>query len=187
MIIEIAQQGGNTLRTHKCGYGVETQESKRVKCTGKLKDGLKKLGWEAVSDRFQELSDEYYAQTKAKGSMEICFQGAIGEHKATHIPKKQCVELSLVYEPQGEMAKHSTAVQRSFPAHHGQSITAMIGAEIEHHALKNGPFTSEEQVLAFIEEVRISADKAVDSGRILQASDSIDEDDDDVDDSDEAA
>lgn len=182
MIIEIAQHGENMLRTHKCGYGVETEESKRVRCTGKLKEGFKKLGWPGVTARLDELSDEFYARTKAKGSMAISFPGAVGEHKATHIPQKQCVELTLVYEPQGKMARHSTAVQQSFPAHHGQSIVSMICAEIEHHSLKNGPFTSEEQVIAFIEDIKFTADKAIESGRILEASSTVDEDDDGIDD-----
>lgn len=185
MVIQIATSDGKTLRTHKCGYGVEREGSKKTKCTGHLKAAFTKLEWTDVANKLEEISTSFYEATRAKGPMEIHFSGAIGDHRSVSVPVKQCVELFLLYEPQGDMAKNPFAVTKTYPGNHGQAIVKMICAEIEHHALKNGPFTSEDVLMAFIEVQLAAAHKAFESATPIAGGEFLSEDDEDEDEDDE--
>lgn len=169
----------------------------RKKYFGRLNDALKRFGWGAAAVFLhgeeeialkEHLKQTYPEKVRVRWSME----GIAGPYECETVPHHRGTALTLTSFTDSHLAKSPTTTSSCFPATHAQAAMKMLIMDVESKAFRDGPFSSEEEMLGFMKERFSAIKKAAEvftpiDGKDLSESEDEDNESEESNNSDEAA
>lgn len=127
----------------------------RKKYFGRFRDALKRYGWEEAAKILAEEAQPFLHETAQelfpkKVRVKWPFEGIAGPYEAETYPHHRGVILNLTAFTDSHLAKSPTTSSTVFPGTHAQAGVSMVVMDVQSRAFKDGPFTSENELIEFI-------------------------------------
>lgn len=127
----------------------------RKKYYGRLRDALKRYGWTEASRILEDEAQPYLQEVAQelfpkKVRVKWPFEGVAGPYEAETYPHHRGVILNLTAFTDSHLAKSPTTSSTVFPGTHAQAGVGMVVMDVQSRAFKDGPFTSEAELIEFI-------------------------------------
>lgn len=149
----IINENGREMNVGSTGFHFLVEN--RKKYHGRLKDALKKYGWEQAAALLSEESESHLKEVTQelfpkKVRVTWNFDGVAGPYSAETYPHHRGVILNLTAFTDSHLAKSPTTSSTVFPSTHAQAGLGMIAMDVQSRAFQDGAFTSEEELIEFI-------------------------------------
>lgn len=139
------------------GTGFNMLVEGRKKYYGRFKDALKKFGWNESANLLAEEAQPYLHETvkelfPEKVRVKWAYEGIAGPCDAETYPHHRGVTLNLTAFTDSHLAKSPTTSSTVFPGTHAQAGVGMVVMDVQSRVFKDGPFTTEGELVEFIRD-----------------------------------